>query len=117
MTSLETAGRYLAEAGKDFDVGSDMSAILTAYSCMFHAGRAILFMDGVQERSHKAICEYLKLKHNDLGVTYVNTFDTYRELRHAVAYGIDTITRKEDSKKAINSAASFLERVKGYLKF
>ncbi|MDO8553523.1 MAG: hypothetical protein Q7S22_01845 [Candidatus Micrarchaeota archaeon] len=45
--SLETADRYITEAGKDFNVGSDMSAILTAYSCMFHAGRAILFMDGI----------------------------------------------------------------------
>lgn len=92
-----------------------MSAILTAYSCMFHAGRAILFMDGIQERSHKALCDYLKQKHKDLGTEFVNTFDAYRELRHAVAYGLDTVTRKEDAQKAINSAVIFLKRVKEYL--
>ncbi|MDO8553522.1 MAG: hypothetical protein Q7S22_01840 [Candidatus Micrarchaeota archaeon] len=50
-----------------------------------------------------------------MGYDYINTFDTYRELRHAVAYGIDTVIKKDDAEKAINSAALFLKRVRGYL--
>ncbi len=113
--SLEPAERYLDEAGKDFTVGSDMSAFLTSYSCMFHCARAILFRDGIQEKSHKALCDYLKEKYRDLGIEYINSFDSYRELRHAVAYGIDTVTSKEDAKNAINFAAIFLKNVKDYL--
>ncbi len=116
IKSLEMAEKYLSEAGKDFNAGADMSAILTSYSCMFHSARAILFVDGIQERSHKAVCDYLKQKHPDFGIEFINSFDTHRELRHAVAYGIETVIKQSDAKNAINSAALFLARVKTYLK-
>lgn len=90
-------------------------AILAAYSSAFHAARAILFNDGYGERSHFAIYEYLKEKHPELGEV-VAAFDAYRRMRHAVAYGIETVVNEQEAKEAINFANKFLHEVKGLLK-
>ncbi|MFA5382890.1 MAG: HEPN domain-containing protein, partial [Candidatus Micrarchaeia archaeon] len=60
--SIEIAEKYLDKAKKVFDHRMDDVAILLAYSSAFHASRAILFKEGVSERSHYAVCEYLKYK-------------------------------------------------------
>jgi len=70
----------------------------------------------VSERSHFAIYEYLKEKHKPLGIEYINSFNLYRKLRHSVAYGLDSVVRKDDAKEAIDFAEEFLSRVRNYLK-
>ena len=114
--SIRTAERYLASAKKSFDVSIDDMAILAAYSSVFHAARAILFIEGFAERSHFAIYEYLNEKHADLGTDLIGTFNMYRKFRHSVAYGIDTKIETRDSQEAVNFALEFLDRVKKYLK-
>jgi len=115
MKSLAVAERYLVSAKKSFDARIDDMAIMAAYSSVFHAARAILFLDGMAERSHVAIYEYLKEKHKALGTDAIETFNMYRRLRHAVAYGLDTKVSAEDSQEAIGFAAEFIEKVKKHL--
>ena len=114
--SVKIAEKYLANAKKSFNAGIDEMAIIAAYSSVFHAARAILFLDGVAERSHVAIYEYLKEKHKSLGLDLIASFDLYRKLRHSVAYGLDTKIETKDSQEAINFAVEFLAAVKKYLK-
>jgi len=113
--SLEVAAEYLEEAQKALGAGACRSAILAAYNCMFHSARAVLFCDGVTERSHFAIYEYLREKHKELGSESINMSNIYRDLRHRVAYGLDTSAGNEEAKAAISFAAEFLGRVKKYL--
>ncbi|MBU2476723.1 HEPN domain-containing protein [Candidatus Micrarchaeota archaeon] len=52
LKSLETAKLYIEKAehtldSKDFDL-----TIFCFYTSMFHASRALLFKDGIKERSH-----------------------------------------------------------------
>lgn len=113
--SLQTAERYLAEARGVFEHRADMAAILSAYSASFHAARALLFRDGVSERSHAAVGEYLAQKHPELGKDLIGAFNLYRGLRHAVAYGIDTVIGPKDSAKTIEFAEKMIGKVKELL--
>lgn len=113
--SIATSERYLSQAKQTLDIRVYDLAIIAAYSSVFHSARAILFADGVSERSHFAIYEYLKEKHSDFGEGMINAFDLYRRLRHSVAYGLDTVVQLEDAENIIDFAGEFLDKVKKYL--
>ena len=114
--SLEVSQKYLLEAKKGFGIGVYEMSIIGAYSSIFHAARAILFRDGIAERSHSAVYDYLKEKHPGLGINQINSFNLYRGLRHSVAYGLDTVVGEDDAKGILNFAEQFLSNVKKYLK-
>ncbi len=114
--SIKVAERYLSEGRQTLDIETYDLVIITSYSSVFHSARAILFTDGIGERSHFAIYEYLKVKHKDFGEDMLNAFDLYRKLRHSVAYGLDTQVGKEDAENIIVFADEFLGKVKRYLK-
>lgn len=115
--SLEVSGRYLSQAEQTISIGAYDLAVIAAYSSIFHAARAILFVDGVGERAHFAVCEYLRTKHKDFGEEMISAFDMYRKLRHSVAYGLDTQVKKEDAENIVEFSSDFLSRIKRYLKF
>jgi uncharacterized protein (UPF0332 family) len=114
--SIKVSARYLSEAKQTARMGISDLAVIAAYSSIFHAARAILFKDGVGERAHFAIYEYLVEKHKGFGEELINAFDMYRKLRHSVAYGLDTHTNKEDAEGITEFAEEFLGKVKKYLK-
>ncbi len=58
--SGKIAENKLEEAKKLFNFEFYEQAILTAYTSMFHIARALLYKDGVQEKSHYAVYFYLK---------------------------------------------------------
>ena len=43
------------------------SSILASYMVMFHAARAILFLDGFREKSHACVARYLEEKYVKTG--------------------------------------------------
>lgn len=113
--SIERAKLYLSEAKQTIKIKVYDLAIIASYSSVFHAARAILFVDGVAERTHYAIYQYLKEKHSHLGEYFINAFDIYRKLRHSVAYGLDTSVNEKDAENIIEFAEEFLEKIKEYL--
>ncbi len=50
--SLIQAGDWLSEAEKNLQAEAYRSALSSAYSAIFHSARAVLFGDGVREKSH-----------------------------------------------------------------
>lgn len=114
--SLQVSQKYLEEARKSLDAGANDLSVIGAYSSIFHAARAILFNDGVAEKSHFAIHDYLLERHPNLGKESINSFDLHRKLRHSVAYGLDSEIGEEDAQEAINFAQDFLQKTKKYLK-
>lgn len=113
--SVQNAERYLEKAKKVFDQRMDDVAVLLAYSAAFHAARAVLFSEGVSERSHYAVAAYLRERHAELGRDTTEAFDLYRRLRHAVAYGLDTKVGPKESLGAIQFAEDIIKRVKKLL--
>ncbi len=81
---------------------------------MFHAARAILFKDGIKERSHICVVSYLKETYPRLK-RLANQLDTYRRNRHNTVYALDFLISDEDAQQAILDAELFYEQIKNIL--
>lgn len=118
--SLEVAEEKLWEAEKLAKAGFESTALVTAYSSMFHCGRALLFKDGVVEKSHYCLIQYLKenyVKTGKIGGGVVTMMDSFREERHDVLYSLEGITIKaSECKAAVEVARRLFEAVKSLLK-
>jgi len=74
---------------------------------MFHAARAILFRDGVKERSHECIPIYLNERYPELE-RIANTLDSHRRFRHNAIYGLDlTWTRQKREQHSTQPEKSY----------
>ncbi len=93
-------------------------SIVASYTCMFQAGRALLFHDGVIEKSHACVVAYLRENHSsELGQDKIHWFDTYRLERHESFYGLERSNIDEgEARDAIEKSEKFLETVSRLLK-
>ena len=92
-------------------------SLLSAYTSMFHAARALLYYDGFQEKSHYAVYIYLGEKYSGkISKTLINIFYTYQKERHNVLYGFDNDINKEYAEEAVSYADEFLLNIKQILK-
>lgn len=115
MKSLSIADVKLKEAKKLFSSDFFGNSLLSAYTSMFHSARALLYNDGVQEKSHYATYFYVKEKFSGkISKGIMVAFNAYRDVRHELLYGYSQIA-KEDSKSALLDAENFLKEVKKIL--
>ena len=63
VRSIGISKMKLSKASKLLDNGFVEDSVINSYAAMFHASRAILFMDGFKEKSHYAIYVYLREKY------------------------------------------------------
>ncbi len=86
--------------------------IIEAYTAMFHAARALLYRDGIQEKSHYAVFIYLKEKYSNLiPLNITNLLNIYRIERHEAVYGLDYKPTKDDAKSALEDAKLFVKEI------
>jgi len=114
--AMETA-KERAERGKAlFDEEFYEEALVAAYTAMFHAARAILFKDGIIEKSHVCVIAYLEevvVKRGDLELKYITWLDTYRKERHRELYGFEPLgTTADEAKLALERTAEMIKAVK-----
>ena len=77
--SLEMSIKKLEEAKKALEYNLLDSCMIMAYTAMFHAARALLYKDGIQEKSHLCLIIYLREKYSEkLPVHLINALDAYR---------------------------------------
>lgn len=112
--SLELASQALLKAKDNLQMGHHDVSVVLCYTAMFHAARAILFRDGIKERSHVCVCLYLQHEYPDLR-TYANTLDSYRRLRHTTLYGLDVVIKETDARTALGAANDFISKMKSLL--
>ncbi len=112
--SLEAAAAKLERAKALLKDGHNDAALLYAYSSMFGAGRALLYKDGVQEKSHYCLSKYLEEKYAKSGkidpetITLLNAF---REERHAIMYGFEEVkVVEEEAREAVSAAEKFIKK-------
>ena len=117
-SSLRMAAHKLSLAEKEIEHGIYENAVLSAYTAMFHAARALLFRDGFKERSHYAVFVYLnEIYSGRLEKKYLNRLNALRLQRHELMYGIEGTEQatKEETREIAESAKGFLEAVKELL--
>ncbi|MDP2767951.1 MAG: HEPN domain-containing protein [Candidatus Methanoperedens sp.] len=113
--SLELSARNIEDAAANLSIHRYRVVAILSYTAMFHAARAILFKDGIKERSHECIPIYLKEKYPDLE-PLANILDAYRRFRHDAIYGLDFVMDKIEAQKTIDFAKEFLEKIKSIVK-
>jgi len=107
---IANARRHLDNARRCIDAGMDDLAVVSAYTAMFHAARALLYKDGIKERSHVCVVAYLRERYPKLA-DHANILDGYRKGRHTVLYGIDEEDSSEDARQGAESAAKFIKAI------
>ena len=118
MQSLAQAREWVTEAGYDCDAGSLRSALMAAYMGYFHAARAVLFRDGVREKSHYCIGVYLD-SYREKGLLedeWVLQFDHMRGLRQSDQYSLDARPTLAEVRQSVADASIFIERIERLLK-
>ena len=85
---------------------------------MFHAGRALLFKDGFNEKSHYGLYVYIKEKYKDkLEIRFLNELDALRIGRHEILYSLEsTKINKGDVEDVISVAKDFTSAVEKLVK-
>jgi len=114
LRSLELSRSNIEDAIENMSIHRYRVVAISSYSSMFHAARAILFRDGIKERSHECIPVYLKEKYPELEILS-NILDSYRRFRHDAIYGLDFAIDEKEAKAALDSAKEILEKIKFFI--
>lgn len=117
--SIRAANKWLEEAEKNLSSEAFNSSVISSYLAMFHAARAILFLDGFREKSHYCIARYIEekyVKKKLLESKWVELLDHYRELRHNSQYDVSFFTSKSEAETALETAKHLVNRMKELLR-
>jgi len=114
--AIEIAEQKLDRATELFDHNFPDEAMVASYTAMLQSAKALLFKDGVFEKSHWCVIEYLRenyVKKRLLEPSHVNWLDIYRQERHRIMYGLKTlVVSDEDIKDALDKTRKFIDAVK-----
>ncbi len=113
LRSIEQAEHKLGLAKESKKAKIFESAIVSAYTSIFHAARAILYKDGFKERSHYGVYVYIKEKYSDkLERRFITTLNSLRLERHEIMYGLEDAEIKEvEAEDTINICKDFIAAV------
>ena len=106
--------RWLKEAHKNLEYCLLDSCLVSSYSAMFRAARALLFRDGFRGKSHYCVARYLEekyVKREKLPKLVVDLLDRFRNLRHTDLYQLDFFVTKEEAEEAIKSAEIVIREI------
>lgn len=112
--SLKSAKGSLKKAQDNIKISNMDVAVVMAYTAMFHTFRALLFMDGIKERSHVCMLEYVKEKF-PLLKDLAKEADAYRRFRHTALYGLEVLVSKDDAMAAVKLAEKIITAVSDIL--
>lgn len=110
LKEIDNARRHLENSERNYEFDMMDVSIVSSYTAMFHAARALLFKDGFKERSHICLIAFLRERYPEL-MEYTNVFDIFRRNRHESLYGIDYEPMENDAKAGMEYAKAFIEKV------
>ena len=116
--SLTQAEFFLKEAMELLELGKKQIAVISLYNAYFHTARALLFRDGIKERSHYCIARYLEEKYVNKKLIkgkFLNGFETVMSLRHNVQYSTEKISIDEDLSELSNICEEFITVIENLL--
>ena len=112
--SIKLSMENIEDAVENLTIHRYRVVAILSYTAMFHAARAILFRDGIKERSHECIPVYIVEKYPELE-TLANILDSYRRFRHDAIYGLDFVIDEEEARASLETSKEFLEKIKLFI--
>ena len=118
LLSLVQAREWIVEAQQDLDADALRSGLIAVYMGYFHAARALLYRDGIREKSHYCIGIYLESyqKKGLLEDKWVLQFDHMRGLRQNDQYSFDARPTTAEVRQALLDAEHFINRMEQLIK-
>lgn len=114
---LDKAEQSLGDAKANLAEGRHDATVLLAYASLLSASRAILFNDGMREKSHACVVRYLEAKYSDkLGMKSIGLLDSFREARHEVQYSAAFRASELQAKEIVKFAEEFLGKAENLVK-
>ena len=83
---------------------------------MLNLARAVLFSDGIREKSHVCTVEYLRKYHSDHYDDLIEKLDILRRERHLTLYDSREHITADKVRDRINWCKEFLKKTKELLK-
>jgi uncharacterized protein (UPF0332 family) len=116
--SLDTAREYLREAELVAGTGSFRLAMNGIYMACFHAARAVLFRDGIREKSHYCIGRYLEIytSSGEMDAKWVNFFDRVRKKREENQYSCEVPPSEKEIHGLLELAGEFIGIIENLMK-
>lgn len=113
LRSVQVAKNKMREAERLFGADFWNQTILAVYTAMFHAARALLYKDGIKERSHYGLYVYLREKYRDrLEFRFINELNVLREERHELMYGLEVEKHgEEEAQGLLKVCGAFIKAV------
>jgi uncharacterized protein (UPF0332 family) len=111
--SLEQARVWVDEARRTLDAGAYRSGLMAVYMGYFHAARAVLFRDGLREKSHICIEIYLEeyVRRGRLEEEWLLLYHRLRSVRHLDQYSFTAAPTEGEVEFAIDHAEAFIDRI------
>lgn len=114
--SIEIAENKLKTAKEAYGKKLYGPTLIYGYTSMFHSSRALLYKDGVSEKSHYCLVLYIRENYSkDIAPYLINSLDSYRKERHETLYGLEFVETKKDASLIIKDAEQLLGIVKDIL--
>ena len=116
--SIEVAEAKFEQAKKAHAHELHDASLVLAYTPMFHGARALLFADGIIEKSHVCLVEYLRSEYSRKGVMsegLVNSLDRMRIDRHEAVYGLEVSVRSAQAANGLKESEQFIQAAKHLL--
>lgn len=112
--SLKQAEIFLVDAIDMINIGKSRMATIALYNAFFHTARALLFKDGIKERSHFCIARYVEDKYVHKGLLkadFLGYLDALRDARHERQYSLEVQTTEIDMGVAVGICNEFMKAV------
>jgi len=116
LLSLDKAERALEDAKANLKDGRYDATIILGYAALLSASKAILFRDGMREKSHACVVRYLEAKHSDkLNGRDIRLLDSFREARHEVQYSPAFKASELQAREIVKFAGDFINKAGGII--
>ncbi|MEA3493192.1 MAG: HEPN domain-containing protein [Candidatus Margulisiibacteriota bacterium] len=114
--SIRQAEHFLEKAENYLKLEDVETISIYLYYAFFHAARALLFKDGIKERSHYCTLTYLEhayIKSGQISENYLNILRALKESRQEIQYGfiIDNTLDLDILKDYSKKGKSFIKEI------
>jgi len=114
----EKARECLADSKAAFEEGRWATSINRSYYAMFHMTRALLALDGFDSKKHSTIIGYFNQNYIATGkidVVYNKMLSNAFQVRNQSDYNDFYIVSRDDAKKQLDHAISFVDVMNRYI--
>ena len=91
---------------------------MSLYNAFFHCTRALLFKDGIKERSHYCMARYLEeyyVNKKIVDTKFLNAFEAIMSIRHNVQYSTDKVKIEDDLNEYFELCHNYVTLLEGLL--